>query len=414
MPDAGILPETPTNDKQTKEGESKGLERKGILQVLFGDEEQGYNYKALCLPHMPCLKGERPPVRLFPVDEPLPLTFSLVMGLQHAFAMVGGLVTPTYILFRYSIDFGNTALQQYAIVAALITNGICTIVNVAKLPVPLTKKIFGRQLYIGSGLLSVVGTNFTFLPIYESCIEHMKEEGIDGTAAFGKLLGTSMACATIQLIFSLLPHRIIGKVFPPIVCAVAVTLIGVGLTGMGMKFWGGGVVCADSVWKLHEQAVDYVGPQPEFPIPENPSAYCENGDVILPFGSPEYIGLGFSVLVFLVAIEIFGSTFMKNCNMILALLLGFMVAGLSDHEGNSYVDSSKITDAPAVDFLWTEWFGIGFYRPAVIPMLIAYIISTIETIGDITATHEVSAMEIDNVEYQERIQGGLMSDAICS
>ena len=78
------------------------------------------------------------------------------------------------------------------------------------------------------------------------------------------------------------------------------------------------------------------------------------------------------------------------------------------------MDSSKILDAPRFNFLWTEWFGLGFYGAAVIPLLIAYIVSTIETVGDITATHKVSLTEIDSTEYKERIQGGLLSDAICS
>ena len=44
-------------------------------------------------------------------------------------------------------------------------SGICTIINVARFEVPLSKKIFGRRLFVGSGLLSVMGPSFTFLPI---------------------------------------------------------------------------------------------------------------------------------------------------------------------------------------------------------------------------------------------------------
>ena len=58
-------------------------------------------------------------------------------------------------------------------------------------------------------------------------------------------------------------------------------------------------------------------------------------EVNLPYGSPELIGLGFSVMVFLVFIELFGSVFIKNCNVLIALLFGFMVAGLSDYRGQS-------------------------------------------------------------------------------
>ncbi len=47
-------------------------------------------------------------------------------------------------------------------------------------------------------------------------------------------------------------------------------------------------------------------------------------------------------------------------------------------------------------------------------MLIAYIVTTVETIGDVTATHEVSELSTDGKEYTRRIQGSLMADAVCS
>jgi xanthine/uracil permease len=214
--------------------------------------------------------------------------------------MVGGLITPPYVVFRFTIDFMNVELQQYAIVAALITSGICTIINVLRVPIPCTKKLFGRQLYIGSGLLSVMGTSFTFLPIFEIAIQQMKADGIDGTTAYAKMLGTSAICALLEVLFSVIPGRIIQKIFPPVVCAITVTLIGVALTGTGMKYWGGGVVCAEMIWKEHAQVVDSVGGT----VSAIPSATCQNGSVLLPYGSAELIGLGFSVLVFLVFIEL--------------------------------------------------------------------------------------------------------------
>ena len=107
---------------------------------------------------------------------------------------------------------------------------------------------------------------------------------------------------------------------------------------------------------------------------------------------------------------------MKNCNVILALLFGYMIAGVSNYgpDDLAYVDRTKIESAPAIDFLWTQWFGIGFYGPAVIPLLIAYIVTTVETIGDVTATHEVSELRTDDKEYNHRLQGSLLADAVCS
>ena len=84
----------------------------------------------------------------------------------------------------------------------------------------------------------------------------MKADGLTGEEAYGKMLGTSMLCAVLEIFFSLLPGKTIRKIFPPVVSAVAVTLIGVALTGTGMKYWGGGVVCAEMGWKEHAQVVD--------------------------------------------------------------------------------------------------------------------------------------------------------------
>jgi NCS2 family nucleobase:cation symporter-2 len=256
----------------------------------------------------------------------------------------------------------------------------------------------------------VCGTSFTFLPIFEIAINQMKQEGIDGVTAYGKMLGTSMVCGLLELFLSILPSRIIKRVFPPLVTAVTVILLGVSLVGTGMKYWGGGVVCAEMGWKQHAQVVDYEPPL-EFPPP---GPICQNGDVALGYGSPQYIGLGFSVMFALVVIEIFGSTFMKNCNVFLALLFGYMIAGLASHDGDGYVNTSAVSQAAPITFLWVETFPLGFYAPAVIPLLIAFLVTTVETIGDLTANYEVSQLSTASQDYQESIQGGLTCDAIGS
>ena len=258
----------------------------------------------------------------------------------------------------------------------MITSGICTIINILKLPIPGSDKLFGRMLYIGSGVLSVMGTSFTFLPIYEVAIGQMKNDGIDGRVAYGAMIGTSLVCCLLEMGFSILPVKKLKAIFPPIVTSITVILIGVALTGTGMKYWGGGVVCAEMGWKTHAQLGEDASFPPPFPT-------CTNGETNEFYGAPQYIGLGFSVLSFLVFIELFGSVFMKNCNVILALFFGYFIAGVTNLDGERYVSTANIVNAPAIDFLWTETFPIGFYGPAVIPMLIAYVVTTIETVGDI-------------------------------
>ena len=81
------------------------------------------------------------------------------MGLQHAFAMVGGLIVPPYVVMRFAVG-GDADMQQYAIACSLILSGLFTILNCIQFNIPGTKYVFG------TGMLSVLGTSFGFLPIY--------------------------------------------------------------------------------------------------------------------------------------------------------------------------------------------------------------------------------------------------------
>lgn len=382
----------------------------GLKATLIGEGDR-YKYGPMCMPTVPWKKSTAK-LNFYSKDEELPLLMSILMGLQHAMAMVGGLITPPLVVFKFTVcGFAQgfcPDLVQYAVSAGLIASGICTIINITKMAIPYSEKIFGRVIYLGSGVLSVMGTSFTFLPIYEIAIGQMKSDGIDGRVAYGAMLGTSMVCCLLELCFSVMPIKKIKAIFPPIVSSITVILIGVALTGTGMKYWGGGVVCAEMGWKTHSQITSQdISFGPPFPT-------CANGQTSEFYGAPQYIGLGFSVLCFLVFIELFGSVFMKNCNVILALLFGYIIAAATDLDGAAYVDSSKIVNAPHVDFLWTETFPLGFYAPAVIPMLIAYIVTTIETVGDISATFESSALATEGEEYDTSIQGGLLSDGVNS
>lgn len=340
---------------------------------------------------------------------------------------------------KFSIAINDIKLQQYAIAASLIISGLCTIMNCIQIPIP------GTKFVLGTGMLSVIGTSFGFLPVFENAIAAMKDEGIDPMDAYGKMLGTTMVCCLIEVILAFMPRNVLRKLFPPIVTGPAIMLIGAGLTGTGIKYWGGGAVCADMAWKNHKYAYDLVGGFKGaggvgFPIKfgENLTGFhripaipgtvcggkmglktcCEAGDVFLPFGAPELIGLGFSVVCMLVFVELFGSPFMKNCNVVIALLFGYFVAGVSEKcEGSvckKYITDTKIEQADSITFLWTTTFKLGFYGPAVFPLLIAFIVTTIETIGDIGATYEASEEPLDTEQYDQSVQGGLLSDGVCT
>jgi NCS2 family nucleobase:cation symporter-2 len=118
---------------------------------------------------------------------------------------------------------------------------------------------------------------------------------------------------------------------------------------------------------------------------------------------------------------------MKNCNVVISLLFGFFVAGVSrncqdvcDDGGvctevcTRYVTSTNWEAADAITFLWAKTFDLGFYAPAFFPCLICFLVTTVETVGDIRATYEASMLDTDTEEYATSIQGGLLADGVWS
>lgn len=72
-----------------------------------------------------------------------------------------------------------------------------------------------------------------------------------------------------------------------------------------------------------------------------------------------------------------------------------------------YIDKDLIAAAPVITFPWVKTFKLGFYAPAILPVLIAHTVSAVESIGDITATCDVSRVATEGEEFESRIQGAM-------
>jgi NCS2 family nucleobase:cation symporter-2 len=113
------------------------------------------------------------------------------------------------------------------------------------------------------------------------------------------------------------------------------------------------------------------------------------------------------VFVTIIICERFGSPIMKSCSVIVGLLMGCIVAGACGYFSRSGIDS-----APAVSFIWVHTFPLSVYGPIVLPLIAVYIILAMEAIGDITATCDVSRLEVDGKLFDSRIQGGVLADGL--
>mmetsp|Transcript_6629 Transcript_6629/g.11971 ORF Transcript_6629/g.11971 Transcript_6629/m.11971 type:complete len:566 (-) Transcript_6629:265-1962(-) len=360
-------------------------QKKGFKEVFFGS----YDYLYLCTPVLnPWNKSKSRELPFYGPNDILPILLAGVMGFQHSLSMVGGIITPPVLVGLADTSEGKI-YQQALVSYGLIVSGLCSILQVVRVKIPFTK------YYIGSGLLSVMGTSFTFLPIAQAAISAQvndPENPVDFPTAFGGLLGVFMIGSFVEMLMSFIPARYLRAIFPPWISGLTIFLIGASLIGSGVKAWGGGTFCAT-----------------------NPGFGCGVGFSNLTYGHPVYLGIGFFVMSVTLVLELFGSPFMRSCQVALALLIGYVLAAFTtDPNGDAYVSTEGIQTAPAITFLWTTYFPIGFYAPALLPVIIGFMVSGVESIGDLTASGEASGLDPDSVEQTLAVQGGLLGDSLSS
>ncbi|KAI2604086.1 Xanthine/uracil permease [Hypoxylon fragiforme] len=363
------------------------LTRQGIL----GD----YDYGFLLRPNLPFMKKSRQASPFFGLNDKMPVVLALLLGLQHALAMLAGIITPPILMAGAAGVNLPPEMQQYLVSTALIVSGILSTIQITRF------HIYKTPYYLGTGLISVVGISFSIIPVALGAFAQMYANGFcptdaDGNKlpcpdAYGALLGTAAVCALIEVLIAFIPPKIMLKIFPPIVTGPTVMLIGISLIESGFKNWAGGSgSCSDATHTAFFDVCPNVGA---------PHA--------LPWGSPEYLGLGFSVFLTIILCERFGAPIMKSTAVIIGLLVGCIIAAAT-----GYFDRSGIDAAPVASFIWVHTFKLTVYGPLVLPILAVFIICACEAIGDITATCDVSRLEVEGRTYESRIQGGVLADGI--
>lgn len=302
-------------------------------------------------------------------------------------------ITPPIIISTGSGANFDADTEQYLVSTSLIVCGFLSAIQITRF------HFYKTRYYLGTGLISVVGTSFAIIPVATGALAQMYSNGYcptgsDGTKlpcpkGYGAILGTASLCALLEIGLSFLPARVLKKAFPPIVTGPTVTLIGVHLIQTGFQNWAGGSnSCAlrptSGIFELC------------------PTIFAPKA---LPWGSAQFIGLGFSVFISIILVERFGSPIMKSTSVVLGLLVGCIIAGAT-----GYFDKSTIDAAPAVSFIWVKTFPLSIYGPIILPLMAVYITLMMEAIGDITATCDVSRLDVEGDLFDSRIQGGVLAD----
>jgi len=280
-------------------------------------------------------------------NKKLPLKQSIPLGIQHVLAMFAGNITVPIIVAGV---FGSTTAEKiFLIQMALFAAGVATIIQTVG---------FGK---VGSRLPIIQGTSFAFIPIMLPF------------KAFG--LGAIFTAAFIGGIFQIWIGKMLKPIrhmFPPLVTGIVVLMIGVSLLKVGFMYAGGGG------WLLNNK--------PEF------------------FGNANHLFIAFTVLIVALVAHQKGKGMVSSASILLGIIAGYIVAMLLGK-----VNYGKISSADWFAFPMPFQYEIDVVWGAVILMLFMSIVTTIETIGAISATTMGGA---NREATDKELSGGIMADGV--
>ncbi|NHC35791.1 xanthine permease XanP [cyanobacterium TDX16] len=290
-------------------------------------------------------------------DRP-PVGEAVFVALQHVLAAFVGIITPPLII---STTLGLSPTEtSYIISMSLFVSGIATFLQV---------KRFGP---VGSGLLSLQGTSFAFLGSIVGIGTAVVQAGGTPQAALARIFGVCFFGAFVQIIFSRFLH-LAQKIISPIVSGTVVMIIGLSLIKAGIISMAGGL------------------------------AAQKNGT----FGSVQNLALSGLVLAVIVFFSVSSNRYLRMGAIAIGLAVGYIISiflGL--------VDFSIFGKLPLLSVPIPLRYGMSFDFASFIPFIFLYILTSIETIGDLTATSAITKQPVSGSLYMRRIKGGILGDGI--
>ncbi|MBI3926951.1 MAG: purine permease [Armatimonadetes bacterium] len=284
--------------------------------------------------------------RFYGLEEPIPVSTAMMLGLQHVLAMFVGIVTPPLLVSSaLELSLEDTA---YLVSMSLFTSGITTYVQVHR---------FGP---VGSGMLTVTGPSFVFVPL-----------AIQTGAAGGLplIFGSSLLGSVIPILVSRW-LTLARRLFPPLVTGTVVMLIGFSLVQVGFAEMAGGFGAPD-------------------------------------FGSAANLSLGLLVALTIVILQRVAGGYVRTISIAVGLAVGYfaaLAAGL--------VDLGPVGEAGWFHAPRPLHYGMTFNALYLVPWLVGYMAVALECIGDLTATSQVSREPVEGPIFLARLKGGLLSDGL--
>ena len=305
----------------------------------------------------------------------LPLRQAIPLGLQHVLAMFVGNLTPILIITSACAAGGGAeefaAIQVTLLQNAMLVAGIVTLVQLFSVGP------------VGGQVPMIMGTSSGFIGVFQSVTQIMG----GGVLSYAAIMGASIVGGLFETVLGafLKPLR---RFFPAVVTGTVVLSIGLSLISVGVSSFGGGSSAAD-------------------------------------YGSVENLLIALVVMVVILAFKHLGKGLASSSCILIGIIVGYVICGILP----MFLSTTGIT-ADGVEYTkawvlnWDKvaqasWFAIPEILPvkpvfdlrAILPVGIMFIVTAVETVGDISGVTEGG---MGREATDKELSGGIICDGLGS
>lgn len=129
------------------------------------------------------------------------------------------------------------------------------------------------------------------------------------------------------------------------------------------------------------------------------------------FGAPSNLMLAGSVLVVIILLNRQRNPYLRVSSLVIAMAVGYALAwatGMLPDTGNMEKTTSLLMVPTPL------YYGLGIDWNLLIPLMLVFMVTSLETIGDITATSDVSEQPVSGPLYMKRLKGGVLANGLNS
>ena len=305
----------------------------------------------------------------YELEGRIPLGRAIILGMQHVLAMFVGNLTPILVIGA-ACALGDAGLMVPVIQNAMLVAGLVTLVQLWTIGP------------IGARLPCVMGTSSGFIGVCSGLAGSMG----GGVAAYGASLGACVIGGLFETFLGFL-FKPLRKLFPGVVTGTVVMAIGLSLISVGINSLGGG---------------------------------NNNKD----FGDPVNLLVGLIVLIAIIILKHYTKGILSSASILFGIIIGYVVCGIL----SLFIQTTYVADGETLVHSWVlqwdkirsaAWFSLPTILPvkfifdvrAIIPILIMFIVTSVETIGDLSGIAEGG---FGREATDKELSGGVICDGLGS